>query len=140
MTATLEQAKNQAKKQARRQARHMTKNVSSLAHEAAQVASDIGGQAVEFGRSAGELGMDAASAVASNVVSAASQLAQSLSNKVPTVHKRRSRKPVIVAVLLAAGVTYVVLRSKKSKPATATPTRVEPDSNHRAAPAAAMAS
>ena len=139
MTATFEHAKNQAKKQARRQARQVTKNVSSLAHDAAQVASDIGGQAVELGRNAGEFGMDAATTVAANVASAASQIAHSLSNKVPVGRKRRSRRPLFLAVLVAAGVTCAVIRSKKSKQTTA-PTRVEPDSNHRAAPAAAMAS
>ena len=140
MTATLTHAKNQATKQARRQARHVTRKVSSLAHEAAHVASDLGGQAVELGRSAGEFGADTASTVASNVVSAASQLAQSLTNKVPVAPKRRSRKPLFFVVLIGAGVAVFVIRRRNSKPAAVPPAHVEAVADDRRAPAAAMAS
>jgi len=122
--------------------KNVSKNVSSLAHDAAQAASDLGGQAAELGRNAADFGLDAASSIASNVASAASQLAHSLANTVPS-HKRRSRKPLFVAALVAAAIAFVVLRSKRSRSeqTTASSARdAERVSDHRSTPAAAMAS
>jgi hypothetical protein len=133
------------------QAKSLTKNVSSFAHDAAQMASEFGGQAVEMGRTAADVGMDAASNVAANVASAVTQLAHSLSDtlsdlsdtlsdKVPVVHKRRSRKPLIIAVLVAAAVAFFAVRAKRSTSAAEPATNSEPDSGPRATPTAAMAS
>lgn len=113
-----------------------TKNVTSFAHDAVQIASDLGSQAAEIGRNAADLGLDAAS----NVASAATHLAHSLSGKVPvvTIKRRRSRTPWLVAAVIATVVGAWALKAKRANKAA------DHSSSHSheeaIAPKAAMAS
>ena len=91
----------------------LTNTVTSFAHDAAQVASDLGGQAVELGSKAAELGSDAAASVAS----AATHIAQALSSKVPAIKPRRTASPLaIVAVLVGVAVIIAAVVKLKRKP------------------------
>lgn len=90
----------------------LTDTVTSFAHDAVSTATDLGSQAVEIGRNAADVGLD----VATNVATAAGQLAQSLLHKVPVVvPKRRSRAPWILGAIVAVIAVGAAFARRKSR-------------------------
>ena len=93
----------------------LTNTVTSLAHDAAKSAGEIGAQlgsqAKEFGKSAAELGSDAAI----NVASAAQGLANTLAKKAPGVKPKRSMPWAWIGIGLAAVVGLAAtMKSRRS--------------------------
>ena len=93
----------------------LTNTVTSLAHDAAKSASEIGAQlgsqAKEFGKNAAEIGSEAAT----NVASAAQGLANTLAKKVPGGKPKRHVPWAWIAVGLAAVVGLAAaMKSRRS--------------------------
>lgn len=103
----------------------LTNTVTSLAHDAAKSAGEIGAQlgtqAKELGKSAAEIGSDAAT----NVASAAQGLANTLAKKVPGVKPKRHVPWAWISVGLAAIIG--IAAAMKSKRATSTPSAFDSD-------------
>jgi len=92
----------------------LTDTVSSIAHDAAQTATEFGKQAVVLGRSAAEAAAD----VANSAATGAQHLVHTVSQKVPTVTikpKRSAPWGLIVGVAIL-GVVAAVFMKSKNKP------------------------
>ena len=97
----------------------LTKTVQSFAHDAANVASDlgsqIGNQASGLGNRAADLGAEAASSMAA----AASNLAHTIGQKVPSVQvKQKKSSPWKLLLLIVAGIGGAVLFLGKRRKST----------------------
>lgn len=92
----------------------LTDTVSSIAHDAAQTATELGKQAVVLGRSAAEAAAD----VASSAATGAQHLVQTVSQKVPTltVKPKRSAPWGLIVGVGILGVFAAVFMKSKNKP------------------------